>query len=560
MSLPRLLVLAPLRIEARALGPGRSAVIGNVHLHVERTGMGLVKAAAAAARLSAGTGASPGDRPGASPAASPPGSPQSGGPHRAQAQSGGQKRAGGTLRTTRSPSEPPPAPVAVALCGLGGDLTGRHQPGDIVVAERVLNQVGQEVAKLTSAALLAAEMRRLGLRASTGTVMSTDHIVTGAERAQLAQLGAHVVDMESGPVAGAPWGAPVAVVRAISDAPGHELFSPAGARGVWLALRSLRAARPALAAWARAAGPRDVLLAEPRGFCAGVRRAIETVERALHRYGAPVYVRRQIVHNAHVVSRLENAGATFVKELSEVPDGATVVFSAHGVGTAVNEEAARRGMNTIDATCPLVTKVHTEARRFAAAGRQLVLVGHAHHDEVEGTLGIAPGIQLVSTPEDVAHLDIDPARPTAFVTQTTLATDEVANVIEALEERISDLARPAASDICYASQNRQEAVRHIAPDCDLVLVVGSPNSSNSNRLVEVAQRQGAEAHLIDSAADIKLAWLSGARRVGISAGASAPEELVQEVLASLASLGSLSIEQRTTGNEHVTFPLPQEIR
>jgi 4-hydroxy-3-methylbut-2-enyl diphosphate reductase len=556
VSVPRLLVLAPLRIEAWALGPARSALVGNVHFQIERTGMGLARATSAAARLSPGAAPvpSPGAAPVPSPGAAPVPSPGAG------RQSGGPKRIRGTLRTTRLLSDSSPAPLAVALCGLGGDLTGRHQPGDIVVAKSVLDQSGKEVAKLGSAVLLAAEMRRLGLRATTGTVVSADHIVTGQERAELAQLGAEVVDMESAAVAGAPWGTPLAVVRAISDAPDHELFSAAGSRGVWLALRSLRAARPALAAWARAAGPREVLLAEPRGFCAGVRRAIETVERALHRYGAPVYVRRQIVHNAHVVARLEDAGATFVEELSEVPDGATVVFSAHGVGIAVTEEAARRGMNTIDATCPLVTKVHTEARRFAAAGRQLVLVGNARHDEVEGTLGVVPGIRLVSTPEDVRQLDLDEAQPTAVVTQTTLATDEVSNVIEALEDRFPDLARPVASDICYASQNRQEAVRHMAPDCDLVLVVGSPNSSNSNRLVEVAQRQGAEAHLVDSTADINLAWLTGAHRVGVSAGASAPEELVQEVLDCLGSLGPLSIEERSTGNEHVTFPLPQEIR
>ncbi len=504
---PTLLVLAPLRVEAWALRSGRPGRLGPVDVRVERTGMGLAKAAETAQRLS------------------------------------------------RSPA------AAVALCGLGGDLTGRHRPGDIVVAERVLDSQGRQVAQLPSAVPLVAELRRLGLAASSGTVVSTDHIVTGEERSELGRLGADVVDMESAAVvSGAPWAGPVAVVRAISDAPGHELFSPAGARGIVSGLRSLRRTLPALAAWAGAAGPHQVVLAEPRGFCAGVRRAIETVERALHRYGAPVYVRRQVVHNSYVVSQLERAGAVFVEELSEVPDGATVVFSAHGVGTSVTEEAARRGMVSIDATCPLVSKVHTEARRFAAAGRQVVLVGHAGHDEVEGTLGQVPGARLVTTASDVARLDLDPARPTAFVTQTTLATDEVAHVVQALEERFSDLARPAASDICYASQNRQEAVRHIAPDCDVVLVVGSPGSSNSNRLVEVARRHGARAYLVDSPADIQAAWLAGARRVGVTAGASAPEELVQGALGYLAGLGPVITEQRSTGTEHVTFPLPQEIR
>ncbi len=217
-------------------------------------------------------------------------------------------------------------------------------------------------------------------------------------------------------------------------------------------------------------------------------------------------------------------------------------------------------MSTIDATCPLVSKVHNEARRFAAAGRQLILVGHAGHDEVEGTLGTVPGTRLVSTPDDVARLDLDETGPAAFVTQTTLATDEVTTVIGALERRFTDLARPAASDICYASQNRQEAVREMAPDCDVVIVVGSHNSSNSNRLVEVARRCGAGAHLVDSQTDLRLSWLAGARRVGVTAGASAPPELVQEVVACLAGLGPVSVEERSTGHENVSFPLPPEVR
>jgi 4-hydroxy-3-methylbut-2-enyl diphosphate reductase len=291
-----------------------------------------------------------------------------------------------------------------------------------------------------------------------------------------------------------------------------------------------------------------------------VQRAIETVERALVRYGAPVYVRRQIVHNAHVVSRLEAAGAVFVEELDEVPDGANVVFSAHGVGSSVHDEARRRNMITVDATCPLVNKVHGEARRFAAAGRQVVLVGHRGHDEVEGTLGSVPDLALVTTPADVARLDFDPARPTAVVTQTTLATDEVTGVLEALAHRFPDLARPPASDICYASQNRQEAVRQMAPDCDVVLVIGSANSSNCNRLVEVARRSGAPAHLVDSKCELQLSWLTGARTIGVTAGASAPEELVQEVVQCLAGMGPVSVSERSTGHEHVSFLLPMEVR
>ena len=455
--LVHLLVLAPLRIEALALGPGRTGRVGPADFQVERIGMGLAKARRATRRLCA-------------PASL-----------RAPAEVSGDRP---------PPGQRPPA-TAVVLAGLGGDLTGRRQTGDVVVADRVLDSNGTEVARLPSAPLLAGELRRLGLAASTGTVVSSDHVVTGTGRGRLGELGADVVDIEASAVAEAPWGVPLAVVRAISDTPAQELFSPAGARGVWKALASLRAARPALAAWAAAAGAREVLLAQPRSFCAGVRRAIETVERALERYGAPVYVRRQIVHNAHVVAELERAGAVFVQELDEVPDGARVVFSAHGVGTAVSEEASRRLMSTIDATCPLVSKVHNEARRFANAGRQVVLVGHAEHDEVEGTLGVVPGIMLVGSAGDVELLDVDATLPTAFVTQTTLATDEVADVVEALGRRFADIASPAASDICYASQNRQEAVREISPECDLVLVIGSRNSSNSNRLVEVAGRRGA---------------------------------------------------------------------
>jgi 4-hydroxy-3-methylbut-2-en-1-yl diphosphate reductase len=502
---PRLVVLVPLRLEQLAFGPGGQ--VGPATLVFEHIGMGLAKAARSAERLRAA-----------------------------------------------------PTPAAVAIAGLGGALTDGLVPGDLIVADRLIDATGKEVSRLPSAPLLAAELRRTGLRARTGTVVSADHIVTGEERAALAALGADVVDMESTAVAAAGWGVPLAIVRAVSDSPGVELFSAAGARGVLTALRALRGSRRALAHWAAATGPKEILLAEPRSFCAGVRRAIETVERAIQRYGRPVYVRRQIVHNAHVVSRLEAAGAVFVQELDEVPDGATVVFSAHGVGTRVQEEAARRHMSTIDATCPLVTKVHTEARRFSSAGRQLVLIGHAGHDEIEGTLGTVPAISLVSRPEDVAGLDLDPEQPTAFLTQTTLATDEVKDVVSALEERFLDLARPAASDICYASQNRQEAIREISPDCELVLVVGSRNSSNSNRLVEVARRSGARAELVDSRADLCLSWLAGVRRVGVTAGASAPEELVEEVVDCLAGLGPASVVERSTRNEHVSFPLPTEVR
>jgi 4-hydroxy-3-methylbut-2-enyl diphosphate reductase len=538
---PRLLVLAPLRVEAMALGPRATSRVGPATLEIERIGMGLTKARDAAHRLRA-TGLS------------------TTGPRAAGAKTVAPWAAGARAAAPVAPAAAAPPYAAVAVAGLGGGLGDDLVPGELVVADRLIDTEGTEVARLASAPLLSAELRRLGLRARTGTIVSTDHIVTGDERAALAALGATAVDMESTAVAAQGWGMPLAVLRAISDTPGEELFSPAGARGAWAGLRALRASRHALANWAAAVGQREILLAEPRSFCAGVRRAIETVERALDRYGAPVYVRRQIVHNAHVVSQLEEAGAVFVEELAEVPDGSCVVFSAHGVGTAVHEEAAARQMFSIDATCPLVSKVHNEARRFAGSGRQLVLIGHAGHDEVEGTLGTVPGTALVSSADDVTVIDLDPSRPTAFITQTTLATDEVAGVITALGQRFSDLARPAGSDICYATQNRQEAVRQMAPDCDVVLVVGSPNSSNSNRLVEVARRCGTSAHLVDSKLDLRLSWLVGARRVGVTAGASAPEELVREVVDCVAALGSASVEERSTGNEHVSFPLPMEVR
>ena len=541
MQAPRLLVLAPLRVEAMALGPRATSRVGPATLEIERIGMGLTKARDAAHRLRA-TGLS------------------TTGPRAAGAKTVAPWAAGARAAAPVAPAAAAPPYAAVAVAGLGGGLGDDLVPGELVVADRLIDTEGTEVARLVSAPLLSAELRRLGLRARTGTIVSTDHIVTGDERAALAALGATAVDMESTAVAAQGWGMPLAVLRAISDTPGEELFSPAGARGAWAGLRALRASRHALANWAAAVGQREILLAEPRSFCAGVRRAIETVERALDRYGAPVYVRRQIVHNAHVVSQLEEAGAVFVEELAEVPDGSCVVFSAHGVGTAVHEEAAARQMFSIDATCPLVSKVHNEARRFAGSGRQLVLIGHAGHDEVEGTLGTVPGTALVSSADDVTVIDLDPSRPTAFITQTTLATDEVAGVITALGQRFSDLARPAGSDICYATQNRQEAVRQMAPDCDVVLVVGSPNSSNSNRLVEVARRCGTSAHLVDSKLDLRLSWLVGARRVGVTAGASAPEELVREVVDCVAALGSASVEERSTGNEHVSFPLPMEVR
>lgn len=305
--------------------------------------------------------------------------------------------------------------------------------------------------------------------------------------------------------------------------------------------------------------PRSVLLASPRSFCAGVERAIEIVARLLDQRGGPIYVRKQIVHNIHVVRSLEERGAVFVEELSEVPAGATVVFSAHGVSPAVRAEAVSRSLHVLDATCPLVAKVHAEARRFAERGDTIVLIGHSGHEEVEGTLGEAPDrMVLVDTVEDVEALDI--SGPVSYLTQTTLAVDETADVIEALHRRFPQLRGPGSDDICYATTNRQIAIRDVAARSDLVLVVGSKNSSNSVRMVELAARTGTPAHLIDDASEIDPAWLAGVSTVGLSAGASAPPELVDEVVAALQALGPVSVSTHTTATETISFTLPLAVR
>ena len=304
-----------------------------------------------------------------------------------------------------------------------------------------------------------------------------------------------------------------------------------------------------------------VLLAKPRGYCAGVDRAVQTVERALEVYGAPVYVRKQIVHNSHVVRRLESLGAVFVEEADEVPAGAICVLSAHGVAPTVYDEAAARQLRVIDATCPLVTKVHVEARRFAEEDYDIVLIGHEGHEEVVGTTGEAPGhIRLVDSPAEVAQVEVrDPSR-VAYLSQTTLSVDETQTVVAALRERFPLLQGPPSDDICYATQNRQVAVKEIAQDCELVVVVGSRNSSNSVRLVEVARDAGADAHLVDDASEIDEAWLAGVRSVGLTSGASVPEELVHEVLDWLAARGYADVTEVTAAEEHLLFALPQGLR
>ncbi len=309
----------------------------------------------------------------------------------------------------------------------------------------------------------------------------------------------------------------------------------------------------------------EILLANPRGFCAGVDRAIEIVERALEALGAPIYVRHEVVHNRFVVDDLRAKGAVFVEEVDEIPDGATCIFSAHGVSQAVRAAARKRGLTVFDATCPLVTKVHIEVQRYSREGREVVLIGHAGHPEVEGTMGqfdAAHGgqIYLVETPDDVAGLPIrDPSR-LAFVTQTTLSMDDTARVIDALRARFAAISGPRKDDICYATQNRQDAVRELAGQCDVVLVVGSRNSSNSNRLRELAEQSGVPAYLIDGADDIQPQWLDGKARVGVTAGASAPEVLVREVVAGLERLGGRASQELPGRAENVVFSLPPALR
>ncbi|CVF53864.1 4-hydroxy-3-methylbut-2-enyl diphosphate reductase [Serratia marcescens] len=309
----------------------------------------------------------------------------------------------------------------------------------------------------------------------------------------------------------------------------------------------------------------QILLANPRGFCAGVDRAISIVERALELYGAPIYVRHEVVHNRYVVDSLRERGAVFIEEIAEVPDGSILIFSAHGVSQAVRAEAKARDLTMLfDATCPLVTKVHMEVARASRRGTEAILIGHAGHPEVEGTMGQYSnpqgGMYLVESPEDVWKLQVNDENNLCFMTQTTLSVDDTSDVIDALRQRFPKIIGPRKDDICYATTNRQEAVRNLAGDADVVLVVGSKNSSNSNRLAELAQRVGKPAYLIDSAADIQESWLSGARHIGVTAGASAPDVLVQEVISRLKALGGLDVHEISGREENIVFEVPKELR
>jgi 4-hydroxy-3-methylbut-2-enyl diphosphate reductase len=309
------------------------------------------------------------------------------------------------------------------------------------------------------------------------------------------------------------------------------------------------------------AGPSRVLLAAPRGYCAGVDRAVQTVEHALDLYGEPIYVRKEIVHNKHVVHELEKRGAIFVEEETEVPEGEMVVFSAHGVAPSVHENAEKRRLRTIDATCPLVTKVHVEARKFAQDGYTIVLIGHEGHEEVEGTTGEAPDRTiLVQTEADVDDLEVDDPDRIAYITQTTLSVDETGSIIARLKEKFPNAVGPKTDDICYATTNRQHAVKELAAACDLVLVIGSTNSSNSNRLVEVAREHGSDSYLIDNHLQVDEAWLDGVETVGITSGASAPEELVEQLVTFFRERGATDISELKTVDEDVRFMLPGEIR
>jgi 4-hydroxy-3-methylbut-2-en-1-yl diphosphate reductase len=307
-------------------------------------------------------------------------------------------------------------------------------------------------------------------------------------------------------------------------------------------------------------GGMEVLLANPRGFCAGVERAIEIVERALEQYGAPIYVRHEIVHNKTVVEDLRRKGAVFVEELEEVPAGATVIFSAHGVAQAVRRDAEARGLKVFDATCPLVTKVHVEVTRMLREGYEILMIGHRGHPEAEGTMGQAEaGMHLVETVDDVARLQVRDGARLAYVTQTTLSVDDAQAIVAALKARFPAIRGPKKDDICYATQNRQDAVKFLTPRCEVVIVVGSPNSSNSNRLREVAENMGAQAYMVDSAADLRPEWVAGKRRVGVTAGASAPEVLVDQLVARLKELGAGSVQQLEGITERVVFTLPRAL-
>jgi 4-hydroxy-3-methylbut-2-enyl diphosphate reductase len=445
------------------------------------------------------------------------------------------------------------------VAGVAGGLAPSLQPGDVVVASEVRGPDGSR--PCASAPMLAAQLRRAGLSVQIGPVVSVDHIVAGKERNRLGASGALAVDMESSWLADQAPQAALAVVRVVADPADAPLWRPATLGRLAYALDRLSLLGPALQAWCAAVGEQHILLPGPHSFCAGVVRAIDIVNYALQQRGAPIYVRKEIVHNRHVVTELRQAGAVFVDELCDVPDGSTVVFSAHGVAPSVRSEAAQRRLQVIDATCPLVSKVHAEARRFADDDHTILFIGHHGHDETVGTMGERPDrTVLVQTVADAERVQVVDRDRVSYLVQTTLAADEVDGIVDVLHRRFPALRGPASDDICYATTNRQLALRAVAGEADLCLVVGSTNSSNSQRLAELAERYGTPAHLIDDVFDIDLRWLAGVRTLAITAGASAPTSLIDDIVASLSGLGPVHVEHRNITEETTTFTLPKEIR
>jgi len=502
MSAGRLLVFAPLRLEAACLSPSlrsRSRVI--------RTGMGPERSRIAAARGLAVEDAS-----------------------------------------------------GVAVVGVCAAARPGLEPGHVFLASELRSPDGTSI-PVPGSSLLATSLRGSGVEVEVGTLASVEAIAGPCERRYLAETGAATVDMESAWLAEAAAGRPLAVLRTVVEPASQELLDPRTAVAGIRALLALRRATPALERWHDALRPRRVVLASPRSFCAGVERAIEIVELALEQRGAPVYVRKQIVHNEHVVSDLESRGAVFVDELDEIPEGATTVFSAHGVSPVVREWARERDLAVIDATCPLVSKVHAEARRFAAKGNTIFLIGHDGHEEIEGTSGEAPAaIVLVENVRQAERVQVEDPDHVTYLTQTTLAVDETAEIVDVLRRRFPSLQGPKSDDICYATTNRQQAVREIARESDVVLVVGSQTSSNSLRLVEVSEREGTPAHLVDDELDVELDWIADAGTIGVSAGASAPDALVHGIVNAIAALGDAEVEETSTVSESVYFRLPKEVR
>ncbi len=448
--------------------------------------------------------------------------------------------------------------AGVAVVGLAGATDPSLEAGDVVVATEVRADDAVPL-PCPSAPLVAASLRAAGLRVVLGPVHTVDHLAGVSEKRRRAAEGVVAVDTESRWLL--PEDRPGVVVRVVADRARDPLLRPATAARLHRALRVLGTTAAAVDDWGRALGARQVLLAEPRSFCAGVDRAIEVVERALEQRGAPVYVRKQIVHNVHVVSDLSRRGAVFVDEIDEVPPGSTLVFSAHGVSPAVRAAAAERDLDVIDATCPLVTKVHTEVRRFADRGDTILLIGHDGHEETEGTLGERPDRTILVRDEaDARRVEVPDPDRVSYLVQTTLSTHEVESVVAELSDRFPRLKAPPTDDICYATTNRQHALAEVARDADVVLVLGSANSSNSRRLVETAERLGTPAHLVDDAEDVPLSWLAGARTVGITAGASAPPALVDELVRTVSGLGPVEPVTRQHTTEDIHFALPKEVR